>query len=57
MGTSGLICDVFANTLVMYYAAVIIRSARDRIDIAKLEGSQAMILAILSALVALIRTL
>ena len=57
IGASGLAGDGFANALVMSCAAAIARSAEDGMGIVRVDGNQAMVSEILSALVALIHTL
>ena len=47
---------MFANDVVLSYAEELTRSVEDVICIAKLEGNQAMLFVILSALVTLIHT-
>ena len=56
MGTSRMAGDGFANDLMMSCVTAIVRSSDDGIGIAKSEGNQAMVLVILSALIALIHT-
>ena len=57
IGASGLAGDGFANALVRSCAAAIARSAEDGMGIVRVDGNQAMVSEILSALVALIHVL
>ena len=56
MGTSGLAGYGFANDLMRSCDIAIDQSVDDGICIVKLEGNQAIVSAIISALVAFIRT-